>query len=576
MATKVASIICEVGLDGSKFHSGVGGITNGLEKIIKGTAGVATYAGIAAAAIGVTIAALMECERAAVESAKADAKLQAVLDSTGGAAGKTALELNDLSEQISKATGLDDELVKSSEAVLLTFTKISGDIFPATMLAAADMSAVLGTDLQGSIIQVGKAMNDFSGYTALKRAGVSFTEEQIKQIANFKATNDLAGYQALVLSELGTEFGGAAGKMNQAGDGAENLKVSLGNVQEEIGRGLIPQTRAMNKSLTEIADAYTKAVKSSNDYNIAVKELGITDRGFYAITKDGTYITREQTAQMVEDAQVAKIVKDTMDNLAKSQNNLGKEVALTDEQLKEQEEQVKTLTEYNKGLLSVTGSMQSANESYEKSASSLAKERIDLEAEMSLKLAQGYQESGAVIRELDQKLLDNSNAAIENANQHTMATRTIILGLLEQRLAVDGLDTRETEFLLKKGIEWGIYSDTAVQEMRDAMAEAENLSASINEIPASKDIVITTHYVSVGGRTGGHEDTGIGGYANGGDFIVPPGYNHDNYPINVQSGERVRVTPANQVGGGQSSNNISIDYDKLARITRDAVMQAMG
>jgi hypothetical protein len=30
-------------------------------------------------------------------------------------------------------------------------------------------------------------------------------------------------------------------------------------------------------------------------------------------------------------------------------------------------------------------------------------------------------------------------------------------------------------------------------------------------------------------------------------FIVPPGYEHDNFPILVSSGERVDVTPANQL-----------------------------
>lgn len=34
------------------------------------------------------------------------------------------------------------------------------------------------------------------------------------------------------------------------------------------------------------------------------------------------------------------------------------------------------------------------------------------------------------------------------------------------------------------------------------------------------------------------------------DFIVPPGYNRDNYIVGVQSGEKLNVTPANQVGNG--------------------------
>lgn len=36
--------------------------------------------------------------------------------------------------------------------------------------------------------------------------------------------------------------------------------------------------------------------------------------------------------------------------------------------------------------------------------------------------------------------------------------------------------------------------------------------------------------------------------AAGGDFIVPPGFPNDSYPMLVQSGERVRVTPSGKVG----------------------------
>ncbi len=43
------------------------------------------------------------------------------------------------------------------------------------------------------------------------------------------------------------------------------------------------------------------------------------------------------------------------------------------------------------------------------------------------------------------------------------------------------------------------------------------------------------------------------------DFIVPPGYPNDSFPMRVQSGEHVRVTPAGQMnsgtGGGMTQNN---------------------
>lgn len=53
--------------------------------------------------------------------------------------------------------------------------------------------------------------------------------------------------------------------------------------------------------------------------------------------------------------------------------------------------------------------------------------------------------------------------------------------------------------------------------------------------------------------------SGIRKMAAGGSFIVPPGFNNDSYPMLVESGERVSVTPAGSVGSQdkllQSINN---------------------
>ena len=49
----------------------------------------------------------------------------------------------------------------------------------------------------------------------------------------------------------------------------------------------------------------------------------------------------------------------------------------------------------------------------------------------------------------------------------------------------------------------------------------------------------------------------IGGHALGGSFIVPPGFPNDSYPMRVQSGERVSITPANQVQNDLGGSNVS-------------------
>lgn len=57
-------------------------------------------------------------------------------------------------------------------------------------------------------------------------------------------------------------------------------------------------------------------------------------------------------------------------------------------------------------------------------------------------------------------------------------------------------------------------------------------------------------------------------FAQGGDFIVPPGFNRDNYLMGVQSGERVQVTPANQVTGSYNRSQ-TINYQNYGNTQRD-------
>jgi hypothetical protein len=65
--------------------------------------------------------------------------------------------------------------------------------------------------------------------------------------------------------------------------------------------------------------------------------------------------------------------------------------------------------------------------------------------------------------------------------------------------------------------------------------------------------------------------------ASGLDFIVPAGFPNDSFPINVQSGEHVSVTPA---GGGNGNSELAAQMAKnnailtrLPYLIRDAVAQ---
>jgi hypothetical protein len=58
------------------------------------------------------------------ESERVGRQTNAVLKSTGGAAGVSAKQVGDLATAISRKTGIDDEAIQSGENLLLTFTNV--------------------------------------------------------------------------------------------------------------------------------------------------------------------------------------------------------------------------------------------------------------------------------------------------------------------------------------------------------------------------------------------------------------------------------------------------------------------
>jgi phage-related minor tail protein len=224
------------------------GLTAGLKQAQSQVSGVmesiranslAIGAGMTAVGGGI-LAFLGTSLKAAGEAEDALAQLEAVLKSTGGAAGLTSEELQKMASGLQEVTTYDDEMIMSAESLLLTFTKIGRDVFPEALNSVLDMSTALGQDLKSSAIQLGKALNDpIRGVTALQRVGVSFTETQREQIKAMVEAGDVMGAQKLILAELNMEFGGSAAAAASTFNGAmAQMKNALGDLFEVIGNAL--------------------------------------------------------------------------------------------------------------------------------------------------------------------------------------------------------------------------------------------------------------------------------------------------------------------------------------------------
>lgn len=220
-----------------------------------------------------------------LESAKAQAKVEAIIKSTGQAAGFTAKQLGDIAGELSTIAGIDDDkILNDVTANLLTFKNVGGEAFKQTQQAVIDMTAVMGGDLVSRTIMVGKALNDpIQGLTALRRVGVQLSDQQQKQVEDFIKVNDLASAQGIILKELQSEFGGSAKAANDADGGLANLGVSIGNLKEKIGQSIVSGYSPLIKSITNLIDPAAtlaeridtinqKAAKQKIDFEILAQQ----------------------------------------------------------------------------------------------------------------------------------------------------------------------------------------------------------------------------------------------------------------------------------------------------------------
>ena len=274
-------------VDAAKAQAALKRVTRETDKFNRSTKNVKgnpfksvtrSVAGLAGAYIGAQglITVVQGAVREQQESIKVGRQTNAVLKSTKGAAGLSAKAIGDLAQALSEKTAVDDEAIQSAENLLLTFTKIGKDTFPAATEAVLDLSAATGKSLSSASIQVGKALQDpVKGITALSKSGVSFSTGQKDVIKKLVETGKTAEAQKLILKELAVEFGGSA---DAQATPLDRLKVTYENLLETIGGYLVPV-------LNDVATATMKFVEQFRQGKGAGGEFRDTLKGIYDILR---------------------------------------------------------------------------------------------------------------------------------------------------------------------------------------------------------------------------------------------------------------------------------------------------
>lgn len=230
-----------------KAHKSIAGAFSGISK----TSGVVTTAVAAIGTVG-----LGKVIAAGEEATRITHQTEAVLKSTGNVAHVSAGQVQQLADAMMAKTGIDDEAIRTSENLILTFRDIrnesgkNNDIYNQTVKATLDMTSALyhgdvsAENLKNTSIQLGKALNDpLTGLTALRRSGVQFTAQQVEQIKTLVQSGHTLEAQKIILGEVTKEFGGSA-EANATATG--KMKTAFGEVIEQIGLKLLPSVKQLS------------------------------------------------------------------------------------------------------------------------------------------------------------------------------------------------------------------------------------------------------------------------------------------------------------------------------------------
>ncbi len=238
--------------------------------------------------------------RMAEESRKSERRLANIAKQMG-VFGKNTDEvtrrLSDYAESISFATGVDDELIRGAEAILLTFKNIAktagtvGGAFDRATMAALDLAAAGFGDVETNAKQLGKALQDpIKGLAALRRAGVTFTDAERKKIQALVEGNKLLEAQELILSAIETQVGGTA---EATASSMDKIGARFEAIGEQLGEALLPAVDELAQQMGDWLDS----VEGKN----AIKNLTqqLSDLGAWITSPEGTDAVKEFAGAVV-------------------------------------------------------------------------------------------------------------------------------------------------------------------------------------------------------------------------------------------------------------------------------------
>ena len=188
-------------------------------------------------------------------------RINGILTSTGRFTEELSAEMFALSDRLEESTGIAGTMQNEVIALGLSFGNISTREIPRFAETVNDMTVFLNQGhvtmetLKTSSIMLGKALNDpVQGISALRRVGIAFSAEQMRQVKFFDMTGQRLKAQILIMEELEKQTGGAA-SIEGMEKNARELNTAFGNLQKAIGEELTPAFRMLQQFALDFVNA---------------------------------------------------------------------------------------------------------------------------------------------------------------------------------------------------------------------------------------------------------------------------------------------------------------------------------
>jgi len=566
--------------------------------------------------------------------------LTATLRSTGRESEITATQIAKFAESMMLATSFDDEAIIDAYNAMAKFENINTGDLEKVLRVAMDMTAALGGDLATNAEGIARVLE-----TGLIPRSWGFTaalKEQVRELVNAGKSSEAL---TLILDQLNKRYGGQAqAEMDTYAGKVKHLEVSFGELKEKIGKELLP---TLTKVVTELdkllfgvqdqttaegilTDKIKETTKSYREYVEASIRAKLASRGFTDTEIEKFVELDMRSKTLIATAKLYDLLTESEYNLSEVKIDSSDLALMFDvvengtPSVKELGKAIETTKTNWKDMLNAGMSAAMEYRQYAKSMSD-ANEKL---AEDMKKLSQ--------LDPLDTQGIKDTTAAIEEdrvaiarlKEEHRIAMLEMIAGWYETSLAADGVfDENDMARILNYRLQMGLLS----KDEYNAGLEAINLARAINGLPPLTSLAVVTYYSDV--YTGGAATSAAtlyaaikeggaaavnkakeaeakavaakaatalkassqyrtNGYATGGAFTVPPGFNNDDYMARFTSGElvmaftkaqqRAMAAPLRAMNQSNYTRNVNYNYNPSYGSAPNnpsfdfAIMQARG